>query len=89
MGTKINYYIDNTKSNPPQNWRETSIELNFDKDLQQLQGAQVSITNYDFVNDVNELILKYIEEDHYHLSIIYILCLKNRYYFEYYFGFYF
>lgn len=62
MATKINYYVDNTKSNPPQNWRETSIELNFDKDLQQLQGAQVSITNYDFVNDVNELILKYIEE---------------------------
>ena len=62
MGTKINYYIDNTKSNPPQNWRETSIELNFDKDLQQLQGAQVSITNYDFVNDINELILKYIDE---------------------------
>lgn len=62
MATKINYYIDNTLGNPPQNWRETSIELNFDKDIQQLQGAEVSLTSFDFVNDINEKILKYIED---------------------------
>ena len=49
MSIKLNFYLNNTLVNPPKNWEELDIELNFDRDGNAIQ--QVSITDFDFVRE--------------------------------------
>lgn len=61
MATHINFYLNNTKINPPRNWQEISIELNFDKNA---LGAEkrVTITDWEFVRENNDIIHKWITD---------------------------
>ena len=59
--TNINFYLNYTLVNPPQNWREMMLELNFDKDKANLKG-QVSITDWDFVNENATIINKWLSD---------------------------
>lgn len=59
MATNINFYLNETKVNPPQNWRELGIELNFDKD----RGGELlktTITDFEFVNENATIIRDWI-----------------------------
>lgn len=40
----VNFYINNLKINPPNNWKELALELNFDKDS---PNSQVSLNDWD------------------------------------------
>lgn len=55
---KQNYYLNNTIVNPPKNWRELDIELNFDRDGNAIQ--QVSITDFDWVRENAQTITNYV-----------------------------
>lgn len=55
------FYLNNTPVNPPQNWRQMEIELNFDKD-KSTNKSSVSITDWDFVRENTAIIQKYIED---------------------------
>lgn len=59
--TNINFYLNSTLVNPPKNWREVMLELNFDKDKASVKG-QVSITDWNFVNENATLINKWITD---------------------------
>ena len=61
MATNINFYLNSTLVNPPKNWREIMIELNFDKDKANLQ-QQVAITDWDFVNENAAIINKWVTD---------------------------
>ena len=61
MATNINFYLNETKVNPPQNWRELGIELNFDKDRGQ-EVQQTSLTDFNFVNENAGVINKWITD---------------------------
>lgn len=61
MATKINFYINNTLVNPPRNWKELGIEVNFDKGRPEGQ-QRVTITDFEFVRENNDLILKAVRD---------------------------
>lgn len=54
------FYIANSPVNPPQNWQDLLIELNYGKD-QFPQGNAVSITNFEWVRENNDWIRQYID----------------------------
>ncbi len=60
--TQINFYLNETKTKiPPLNWKEFGIELNFDKDSAGFK-SQVSITDFEFVNQNADIINKWIAD---------------------------
>lgn len=60
MATKTNFYLDNNLINPPHNWPEMMLELNYDQD--RFPGTnQVTITDWEFVRENTDTILSYIE----------------------------
>jgi hypothetical protein len=60
MGAVLpNFYLFNTLVNPPQNWQEMTLELNFDKD-NSVNRARVGITDWDFVLENSKLINQHI-----------------------------
>jgi len=61
MATNINFYINSTLVNPPKNWRELMLELNFDSDK---KGAnnQVTVTDWEWVNENADIINKWITD---------------------------
>lgn len=62
MATKINFYLNETYTKfPPKNWKELAIELNFDKDKENVT-SQVSITDFEFVRDNSDTINKWITD---------------------------
>lgn len=61
MATNINFYLNETKVNPPQNWRELGIELNFDKDRGS-EVQQTTLTDFNFVNENAGVINKWITD---------------------------
>lgn len=61
MATNINFYLNETKVNPPQNWRELGIELNFDKDRGS-EVQQTTLTDFNFVNENASIINKWITD---------------------------
>jgi hypothetical protein len=61
MATNINFYLNSTLVNPPLNWQQIDIELNFDKDKANLQG-QTSITEWIWVNENAEFINQWLED---------------------------
>ena len=61
MATNINFYLNETKVNPPQNWRELGIELNFDKDRGS-EVQQTTLTDFNFVNENASVIKKWITD---------------------------
>jgi len=54
MSTKVNFFLNNTSTNPARNWRELELELNFDRDGNAIQ--QTSITDFEFVRENADLI---------------------------------
>lgn len=50
MATKTNFYFDGSLINPPKNWQELELELNFDKD-RQLTAPQVSVNEWELVRE--------------------------------------
>lgn len=60
MAVKTNFYLNNSLVNPPKNWQELSIDINFDKDRTTTQ--QISITDWEFVRENSEFIDKWIED---------------------------
>lgn len=61
MATNINFYINSTLVNPPKNWKELLIELNFDTDKKG-SNEQVTITDWEWVNENAEVINKWITD---------------------------
>lgn len=60
MPTKTNFYFDGSQINPPKNWQELELELNFDKD-RQLSGQQVSTNEWEFVRENADKIEAWID----------------------------
>jgi len=58
MAVKTNFYLNNSLANPPKNWQELSIDVNFDKDR---TSQQVSITDWEFVKENSQFIDRWIE----------------------------
>lgn len=54
------FYLFNSPVNPPANWKELGIELNYGKD-QFPNGQTVTITDWDWVRENYDLINNYIE----------------------------
>jgi len=50
MATKVNFYLDNNLINPPKNWQELEIQLNFDKDAD-ASSSQVSVNDWELVRE--------------------------------------
>lgn len=61
MATKTNFYLNGSKINPPKNWQELEIELNFDRDKDSAQSV-VSINDWEFVRENSDYILKWIND---------------------------
>ena len=61
MATHLNFYLNNIKVNPPKNWKEFGIELNFDKDKETVK-QQVTITDFEFVRENSDIINKWITD---------------------------
>ncbi|MES2382474.1 MAG: hypothetical protein V4538_15610 [Bacteroidota bacterium] len=60
MATKINFYLNETYTKfPPKNWKELGLELNFDKDKENVT-SQVSITDFEFVRENSDIINEWI-----------------------------
>lgn len=55
------HYLNGSPVNPPKNWGELLIELNYGKD-QFPQGNTISITNPEWVRENYDLIIDYIED---------------------------
>lgn len=55
------FYIFNTLVNPPQNWRDMTLELNFDKDKTN-NRQRITITDWDFCLENSKLINKHITD---------------------------
>lgn len=55
------YYIAGSQVNPPKNWMELGIELNYGKD-QFPQAGTITITNFDWVRENYDLLEQYIED---------------------------
>ena len=54
MSTRLNFYLNNTLVNPPKNWQEMSLELNFDKDGNVKES--VTLNTFDFVRENSDTI---------------------------------
>lgn len=62
MATEINFFLNETQTKvPPYNWKELAIELNFDRDKENV-SSQVSITDYEFVNENADIINNWITD---------------------------
>jgi len=61
MSTTTNFFFDGSIINPPKNWKELEIELNFDKD-RQLTGEQVSVNNWELVRENAGKVEKWIDD---------------------------
>ncbi len=61
MATKIKFYLNEVEVNPPLNWREIGIELNFDKDKES-QAGRLTITDFEFVRENSDIINKWITD---------------------------
>ena len=60
MATIISFYLNETYTQfPPKNWKELAIELNFDKDKENVT-TQVSITDFEFVRENSDIINNWI-----------------------------
>lgn len=59
MAVKTNFYLNNNLVNPPKNWEELSIDINFDKDRGATQ--QVTVTDWEFVKENSQTIEKWID----------------------------
>lgn len=55
-----NFYINGSQINPPYNWKGLQLELNFDRDKNEVT-QQATITDWEFVRENNDTILDYIE----------------------------
>jgi hypothetical protein len=49
VAISINYILNGTQINPPQNWQETQFEVNFDRDGN--AKTKISANNFDFVRE--------------------------------------
>lgn len=58
MSTKTNFYLNDKKINPPKNWKELQIELNFDKDN---PNSQVSVNDWNFVRENADTVNGFID----------------------------
>jgi hypothetical protein len=48
---KINYLLNGSLINPPKNWQETRLQLNFDRDGENAGGGVVSLKDLNFVRE--------------------------------------
>lgn len=55
----LQFYLNGNLVNPPKNWKETAIELNF---TDENPDPAVTVTKYQWVNDEAELINTYISQ---------------------------
>lgn len=58
---KTKFYLNDVNINPPKNWQELEIELNFDKDKENVR-EQLSINEWEFVRENADTILKYLND---------------------------
>jgi hypothetical protein len=61
MSAKTNFYLNGNLVNPPQNWKELSIELNFDREKFEATKS-VSINEWDFVRENADTVNKWVED---------------------------
>lgn len=57
---KTEFYLDGSLINPPKNWKEMQLELNFDRDAQ--VGVGVNIPKWEFVRENAELLSNIIKQ---------------------------
>lgn len=60
MAVKTNFYLNESLVNPPRNWQELQIEINFDKDKS--LNEQVSLNDWEFVRENSEFIQTWIDD---------------------------
>lgn len=58
---KLNFYRKGQLVKPPANWKELSIELNFDRD-KNVVGESVDITEWNLINENADACLSYIDD---------------------------
>lgn len=61
MAVKTNFYINGAIVNPPKNWQEMEIELNFDKDKETTK-QQLSISNWEFVRENSDFLNTWLND---------------------------
>lgn len=58
--TKLNFYLADTKVNPPKNWQEFGIELNYTSEN---INQQVTLTDFEFVLENADIINKWVRDN--------------------------
>lgn len=53
MATQINFYLNNNLANPPKNWQELELEVNYNKDRQRVSAL---INQWEFVRENSDII---------------------------------